>query len=572
VRQASLQFGPYLLGPESGVLLRGVERIPLTPKAFEILRVLAQGQGAVVSKQDILDEVWAGSFVEEGSIARHVSDLRKVLGGFRGGRHYIETVPKRGYRLAAPVEPVPEENIGGEKSLLILPFKLLGNSFADESVGMRITDALTTKVATLRECALRPNAEASPSTRTRGNALGRGRQVDAAFVLGGRVQAWGRRVRVTAQLLDAKKGKLVWAESFDGKRSELFEFEDSVAEQVAGALALLFGAQQRKLVSRRYAAESPQAYQRYLQGRYHWNKRSESGLRRAIRFFEQAIRLDPGYAPAHSGIAASYALLPMLAPLPACRLMPKAKVAAVNAIELDETLIEARSALAFVRWHYDWDWAGAERQFRTILDFEPDHVTTHQWYGLLLAELGRFREGIAEARKAQRLEPHSPSICANLAGVLYLCGRFDAAIRVARQALAMDPQSLRARLAMGMALGQQGRLEEAIVVLEGACRGAASAPLAQGALGYAYGTAGRAANAHRVLRDLRDPARRSPCLVDAALTCLGLGNEAEALELLEKACEERDFFLVILKADRRFDRVRATPRFRRILKRIGLAS
>ncbi len=571
MRQASLRFGPYLLGPESGVLLRGVERVPLTPKAFEILRVLARGQGAVVSKQDILDEVWAGSFVEEGSIARHVSDLRKVLGGFRDGRHYIETVPKRGYRLAAPVEPVPPEKIGGEKSLVVLPFKLLGNSFADKSVGMRITDALTTKVVTLRECTLRPNATASPSARTRGSALGRGRQLTAAFALGGKVQAWGGRVRVTAQLLDAKTGALVWAESFDGKRSELLEFEDSVAEQVAGALALLFGAQQRKLLSRRYA-ESPEAYQRYLQGRYHWNKRSESGLRRAIRYFEQAIRLDPGYAPAHSGIAASYALLPMLAPLPACRLMPKAKVAAVNAIELDETLIEARSALAFVRWHYDWDWAGAERQFRTILEFEPDHATTHQWYGLLLAELGRFREGIGEARKAQRLEPHSPSICANLAGVLYLCGRSDAAIRVARQALVMDPQSLRAHLAMGMALGQQGRLDEAIVVLEGACRGAASAPLAQGALGYAYGTARRTADAHRVLRNLRDPARRSPCHVDAALTCLGLGNEAEALESLEKACQERDFFLVILKADRRFDRVRATPRFRQILKRIGLAS
>ncbi|HET9107131.1 MAG TPA: tetratricopeptide repeat protein, partial [Steroidobacteraceae bacterium] len=494
-----------------------------------------------------------------------------VLGGFRDGRHYIETVAKRGYRLAAPVEPVPVENIGGEKSLLVLPFKLLGNSLADESVGMRITDALTTKVVTLRECALRPHSAASPAARTRGSELGGGRQLNAAFVLGGRVQARGGRVRVTAQLLDAKRGKLVWAESFDGKRSELLEFADCIAEQVAGALALLFGAQQRKLLSRRYA-ENLEAYQRYLQGRYHWNKRSETGLRRAIRFFEQAIRLDPGYAPAHSGIAASYALLPMLAPLPARRLMPKAKIAAVNAIELDETLIEARSALAFVRWHYDWDWAGAERQFRTILEFEPAHATTRQWYGLLLAELGRFREGIGEARKALRLEPHSPSICANLAGVLYLCDRSDAAIRVARQALAMDPQSLRARLAMGMALGQQGRLEEAIVVLEGACRGAASAPLAQGALGYAYGTARRAADAHRVLRNLRDPARRSPCLVDAALTCLGLGNEAEALESLEEACQERDFFLVILKADRRFDRVRATPRFRQILRRIGLAS
>ena len=570
MREASLRFGPYVLGPESNILLRGVERVPLTPKAFEILRVLAQRHGAAVSKQDILDEVWAGRFVEEGSIARHVSDLRKVLGESRDGRHYIETVPKRGYRFAAPVVRVPAENVGGGKSLLVLPFMLLGNGLADESVVLSITDALTTKVVTLRECSVLPDVAAPPSARTRGGALGRGRELNAAFVLGGTVQAWGRRVRVTAQLLDTKRRKLVWAESFDGKRSELLGFEDSVAEQVAGALALLFGVQQRKLLSRRYA-ESREAYQRYLQGRYHWNKRSESGLRRAIQFFKQAIRLDPGYPPAHSGLAASYALLPMLAPLPACRLMPKAKVAAVNAIELDETLIEARSALAFVRWHYDWDWGGAERQFRTILEFEPDHATTHQWYGLLLAELGRFREGIGEAKKAQRLEPRSPSICANLAGVLYLCGRFDAAIRVARQALAMDSQSLRARLAMGMALGQQGRLDEAIVVLEGACRGAAAAPLAQGALGYAYGAAKRAADAHRVLRNLRDPAAGSPCFVDAALTCLGLGEEAEALELLEKACQERDFFLVILKTDCRFDRVRTTPRFRQILKRIGLA-
>jgi tetratricopeptide (TPR) repeat protein len=262
-------------------------------------------------------------------------------------------------------------------------------------------------------------------------------------------------------------------------------------------------------------------------------------------------------------------MLPMLASVRAKQFMPKARTAAVKAMDLDESLVEARTALAFVKWHYDWDWRRAEREFKIALEFQPDHATTHQWYALLLAETGKLAEGISEANRARDLDPGSASIRANLSAVLYLGNRYQESIDTAQASLALDPESLRAHLMMGLSLEQIGKLDEAIAFFGRACRLSREASHSLGCLGHAYGAAGRVAEATSVLKNLRR--RRPRRFFEGALVSLGLGNLPETFESIERACEAREFPVVLLRADARFRRLHSTPEFRSILSRIGLA-
>ncbi len=551
-----LQFGPYRLDVASRALFCDETSIPLTPKAIQLLRVLAEAGGSVVTKEVLLEEVWPGTFVEESSITRNISELRSALGKGENGSAYIETFARRGYRLTVPVLQAPEggNNKSSRKTLAVLPFRVLGADLSDDSTGLRIADALITGLATIRAFAITSAATADP---------------DVDFVLRGSVQGCAERICVSVQLLDGRSGELVWGETFDKDFRDVLSVQHSLAEEVAGALAMFASAEDRKLLSRRYT-ENSEAYQLYLRGRFHWNQRSEKGLRTAIQWFRKAITLDPEYALAYSGLAASYAMLPMLASARAKHFMPKARTAAVKALDLDDSLVEGHTALAFVRWHYDWDWRRAERQFKIALEFQPDQATTHQWYALLLVEMGRFADGIVEAKKAQALDPHSASIRANFSAVLYLAGRYEESIDVAQEALALDPESLRAHLMAGMSLEQTGKLDEAIAFLGKACLLSRRSPQCLGSLGHAYGAAARVEEANAVLKNLRRRRARHH-FFEEALVSLGLGNLAETLESLKSACEERQFSVVLLRADARFGRLQSIPEFRSILSRIGLA-
>jgi serine/threonine-protein kinase len=560
-------FGPYRMDPLARTVLRDGQPLVLTPKAVDTLRVLVQHGGNVVSKDTLLGEIWPGSFVGESSLTRNISDLRRVLGGARSGRTVIETVSKRGYRLVLPVQQHQEAEGFAKKTITILPLKVLGKKKVGDDIGLRIADALITKLATLRECMVRPTSVVAKYQPAKEKSLAIGRRLKAEYVLDGSIKRQAEKMRVTFQLLETKNAALVWAETFDEKSGDGFGLEDSIAEELAGALTLLLGTDQRKLLDKRYTSNG-EAYQLYLRGRYHWNLRSEPELKEGIRFFRKALEIDPEYAPAYSALASSYALLPMLSRSPARHWMPKAKAAAISALDIDATLAEARSALAFAKWHYDWDWNGAEREFRRILKFHPDHTVTHQWYALLLVELGRFSEGIAKAKKAESLDPSS-SVRANRAMVLHLAGRYDEAVEAARDTLNIYPGSLRARLALGLALEQTGLLNEAIAVFEQGDKLSRGTPAHCSALGHCYARAGRIDQSNEILKSLTNTSP-SPPFSSQALVHLGLAREGPALELLERACDEKEFELVLLKVDRRFDRLRVHPRFQSILERVGL--
>jgi len=566
-----LQFGPYRLDVASSSLFCDNAPVSLTPKAIEMLRLLVQAGGAVVTKGMFLEAVWPGTFVEESSITRNISELRSALGKRLDGAPYIETFPRRGYRFSAPVLQMPEagNNTPSGKTLAVLPFRILGTSFSDNSIGLRIADALITRLATTRVFSVRPTGAVSQYKQSGEGRATAGKDLDVDFVLDGSVQEFGERIRITAQLLDARSAKPVWGETFDEEFHDVLGVQHSLAEELAAALTMFVSAEDRKLLSRRYT-ENSEAYQLYLRGRFHWNQRSQKEVQTAIQCFRKAISLDMEYALAYSGLAASYAMLPMLASARAKQFMPKARTAAVKALDLDDSLVEAHTALAFVRWHYDWDWRRAEREFKIALEFQPDSATTHQWYALLLAEMGRFAEGISEARKAQTLDPGSAGIRANCSTVLYLAGRYDESTDAAREGLALDPESLRAHLIMGMSLEQIGKLDEAITFFGKACRLSREASHCLGCLGHAYGVAGRLEEATSILKNLRR-LRPRHCFFEEALVTLGLGNLRETLGLLKRACEERQFSVVLLRADARFGRLKSISEFRSIISRIGLA-
>jgi len=562
------EFGAYRFDATTGLLLCEGRPVSLTPKAAQVLRVLVQNRGATVAIEMLLNEVWPGSFVEENNIQRNICDLRKALHKTASSRQYIETVPKRGYRFAARVEELREEDIPVGKTLVIPPFEVLGG-FETNLIGRAIVEAVTTKLATVREYTVRSLVSAADAYLGR-DPLAVGRELQADFVLHGSVQRHSDAVRVTVRLLRTKSGRSVWAETLDETFADPFSLEDSISDEIAGALVLGLNAEQRKLLARRYT-ESADAYRLYLKGRFHWNRRSEEGLKEAIQCFKRATELDPEYAPGYSGLASSYVLLPMLSAAPASRFMPRAKAAAITALEIDETLAEARAALAFVKWHYLWDWSGAEREFRRILKFQPNHAVTHQWYALFLAESGRFSEAITHARTAQSIEPASLSIRANLATVLLFTGRFDQAIKESKEVLVLDPSFFRAHWVMGLALEQRGELPDAISELERAHHLCPNIGVALGALSHCYGRSGRTKDAQLALRRLAKPQRGQPSFSGVALAHLGLGHKGEALGAMEMAFNEKEFYIVTLRVDRRLDVLAGSPRYESILKKVGLS-
>jgi serine/threonine-protein kinase len=561
-------FGPYRLDPAASLVVRHDKQLPLTPKAVETLRVLVQSSGSMVSKETLLNEVWPGSFVGDGSLMRNISDLRKVLGRDARGDQYIETVPKRGYRFVSPVKELEEDDPLHRRTIAILPLKLLSGSPRDNCIGLGIADAVITKLSAIRECIVRPTTVVSEYLRSQEDPAAIGRQLGVEFVLDGTVRRLGDRMRVTVRLVATARQTPVWAETFEEKFADILSFEESISEELAGALALSLSTEQRKLLTKRYT-ENAAAYQLYLRGRFHWGKRSQEGLRQAIQHFNRAIEIDAEYPLAYSALASSYALVPMLCPVPSSKFLPKAKAAAITALDIDDTLVEARSALAFVKWHYDWDWEGAKREFQRILKFQPHDPVTRQWYGLLLVEQGEFSAAIAQARKAQSIDPVSVSIRGNLATVLHFAGRYDEAMEEARRTLAMDPGSFRAQWILGLALEQKGDLQEAVKQLEKASQMSRRVPVALGALGHAYAAAGRADQATRVLKDLMGHVPEV-CSYAKSVISLGLGNKNQALEWLDKACDDKEFYVVTLKVDKRFGDLRSSARFRSILQRVRL--
>jgi DNA-binding winged helix-turn-helix (wHTH) protein/TolB-like protein/Flp pilus assembly protein TadD len=630
------EFGPFRLDAQRRRLLRQGEAVPLKPKDFDTLLALVEEGGHVLPKEALMERVWPGSFVEEGNLSLHISNLRKALGEKRDQHKYIVTVPGQGYEFVANVRELKDSDanlvftegsktsinieehvieqpryvssalgqyrgwlvviipailavaIGGYylrtrrasialsstpvKSLAVLPFKPLASANRDESLELGMADTLITRLSNIKGITVRPTSSVRGYSDLQQDAVEAGRQLQVDAVLEGNIQRSNDRIRVTARLIRVSDGTALWAQQFDERFGDIFTVQDSISQRLASSLSLTTNSEEQELLSKHHTDNS-QAYESYLKGRYFYGGVvSEEGLKKSIVYYEQAIKLDPNYAEAYAGLANSYMRLGnvwgFLSPQ---ETFPKAEPILKKALELDESVAEAHASLATYKFWYEWDWAGAEREFKRAIELNPNVGKAHHEYAGLLQVFGRFDEAVAERELSRQLDPLSPNAVATVGYPHYYARRYDEAIKYYRQALELDPNFSWSHLWIGQVYLEKGLLNEAIDEIKTALKLSNGNTRVLATLGYAYAVAGNRHEALKVITNLQELAKEkyvSPYFI--AIIHSGLKNRDEAFAALEKAFEERQPYLTHLKVEPVFANLREDPRFADLLRRVGL--
>ena len=571
---AVYEFAGLRLDPGRRVLERAGCAVPLYPRAFDALKLLAERSNQLLPKDELLAQLWPGLVVEENSLARVISDLRKALGE---SADCIVTVARRGYRLDADVRNVlraAAPATAGCKALAVLPFSAVGGTEDDKRLSFGMADALITRLSRIKEIAVRPTTSITRYLDATASPGEIGREVRADVVLCGSVRRSAAQVRVTVQLIDVATEAALWADKFDEAPADIFAIEDSISERVADALAPELTGQERSSLSRR-STQNPEAYDLYLRGRFWLSRRTGESIRNAVGCFERAVLLDPQYALAHASIAEAYAFLSIasatveaVAPR---EVVPLALAAAQRALAIDDRLSEAHAVLGHAALNFDWDWPAAEAHLQRALALKPNNATAHQFYAMGLASVGRMAAALEQLGLARELEPTSVVIRANIGFTLYRSRRYEEAIQELRNCVALAPDSAYARYRLGQALHEAGHYvaaleqSEAILALPGA--------EVQALVGKAHVLAatGRVEGARECMDRLRALAReRYVSAYFLAEIHAALGEAEEAVSLLEQACEERAVPLISLQANPKFDRLREHAGFRTIVRRVGL--
>lgn len=397
-----------------------------------------------------------------------------------------------------------------------------------------------------------------------------GRQLNVRVVLEGSVRKIGDQMRVTAQLASVADGYHLWSKTYEGNLRDVFAIQDEISRAIVSALRVQLVGEGRTLAGKRHS-DNPDAYHLYLKGRYQWNKRTEEGLKKGIEYFEQAIAADPDYALAYVGVADCYAMLASYGVSPPREVMPKAKQAAAKALQMDDALAEACASLGLVKSFFDWDWLGAEQEYKRAIELNPNYATAHQWYSGCLRAMGRLDEALAEIRKAEELDPLSLVITRDVGRVYRLRRQHDLAIEQYRKALELEPDFPSAYLHLGLEYQATLQRDKAVATLEKGRSLSGANPLMTGGLGYCYASLGRTGEALRLLEELKQLSKKryvSP--ITPAMIYIGMGRKDQAFEALEQAYEERDRWLAWLKVDPIFDSLRSDPRFGNLVRRVGL--
>lgn len=572
-RVNSYEFGSFRLDITDRVLLRAGQSVTLTRKAFDLLLVLIENRGHLVSKESLISQVWPNTFIEENNLAVHISILRKTLAGNDTGTEYIKTAPRRGYSFVGEVreEAKNERAASKVRSIAVLPFKVISSDSSDEYLGVGMSDAIITRLTQISEIAVRPTSAVLKFAAHEIDPVEAGRELCVEAVLSGRITKAGDQVRVTVQLVDIVDNSLLWADKLDHSFTDVFTYEDLISERVARALNLKLTGEQIDRLTKRHTVNSV-AYWAYLKGRYYWGKRSPEGFKKAMEYFQYASTKDAHYSLAYSGLADCHTLLNYYGSMPSKVGMANAKPAALKALEADEGLPEAHASMALVRFWYDWDWPGAEIEFERAIELNPAYATAHQWYCWYLAAMCRRDESIAEGKLALELDPLAPAINMALGKSYLFARRFDDSIRQCKRTLDIDPNFIPARYFLAQAYEQKGMYEEAVEACRIAVEMTGGFPLGRAVLAKAQAIAGKRGEAEETLSALIKLSEIGETYVPAygiALIHLGLGDKARALEWLNKAYDERFIWMVYLKVDPVFDSLRQEFAFKQLQKRMA---
>jgi TolB-like protein/class 3 adenylate cyclase len=458
----------------------------------------------------------------------------------------------------------------GERRIAVLPFKPLIEENRDQVLELGMADTLIAKLSNTRRIIVSSLNAVRKYSGLEQDSSAAGRELQVNSVLEGNVQKVGDRIRVTARLINVADGASLWAGTFDEKFTDVFAVQDVISQKVADALALRLSGDEKNQLTKRYT-DNVEAYQLYLTGRYHHARLIPPEIRTAMNFYQQAINRDPNYALAYFGLAEANRSLAITSDVPSKDSIPQAKAAARKALAIDDSLAEAHASLSFSLIWFDWDWAGAERESKRAIALNPNSPMAHFAYAHLLSNLGRHNEAVAEGMRAVELDPVFFLYRAIDAMFLHHAGRNEEARVQLEKTFELDPNFWIAHLTLGKVYIQQRKYPEAIAEFGKAKELSRGNSEAIASIGYTAALAGDKAKARAVLEELKALSNQHYIPpVNIALVYNGLGDQNEALSWLEKACDDRDVRLTLLKVEPRWDSFRSNPRFVAILKRIGL--
>lgn len=568
------------------------------------------------------------------SMNASISKLRQALGEEAENQRFVGTVGRRGYRFLAPVlgpetTTSPKAAIAqsgevvraagrvsrsrqyvlmaavvvfvglaslvawqqlrsrtrltpGRVMLAVLPFENLTGDAGQEYFSDGLTEEMITHLGNLDPQHLGVIARTSvmhyKGSRQQLDQIGR--ELGVQYVLEGSIRRDSNNVRVSAQLIQMKDQTHVWARQYDRELKGLLALQGEIAQEIADEIQTTLGAPKRNELRRQasvaaagpanLSVESYEAYDLYLKGRFFWNKRTPQGFQEAVGYFQQAIAKDSSYARAYAGLADSYALTGSYGFSPPSEVMPKARLAALKALQLDDGLAEAHTSLALLAESHDWDWQTANKEYRRALELDPNYATAHQWYAECLAFQGRFEEALAESERARQLDPLSLIIAADRGAILYFSRQYDLAIKQFRAVLDMQPDSARAHL-VHLAYTEKGQFAEALAGIE-QWRRIEDGPWTWATEAYVYGRAGQQARARHALQKLEETNRRwhldpAPMF---AMAYAGMNDKDKALAWLQRAYAAHSNDLNALKVDPVYDTLRGDPRFQELTRRVGL--
>jgi TolB-like protein/DNA-binding winged helix-turn-helix (wHTH) protein/Flp pilus assembly protein TadD len=601
-----------------------LSRIPM-----ELLCLLAERQGELVTRDEIVERIWGKKvFVDtDNSINAAVRKLRQVLGDDPENAQFVQTVTGRGYRFIAPVvRPAVESSVSsgpvvpllvlpqlGSRSrpkwvlvvglaltliailyfyfwrvrqtsaespqprlmLAVLPFENFTGDPSQDYFSDGLTEEMISQLGNLDPKHLGVIARTSVMhyKHTQAPLDQIGKELGIQYVLEGSVRRDSEKVRITAQLIQVKDLSHVWARQYDRELSSLITLQGEIAQQVANEIQITLG--NREHMEPQVVNQPPlnpgifEAYDLYLKGRYFWNKRTPQAFEQAIDYFQQAVAKNPSDARSYAGLADSYALMSGYRLTPQTETMPKARVAALRALELNGELAEAHTSLALISENYDWDWQKAETEFRRAIQLNPNYATAHEWYAEYLAYQGRFAEAFAESERARQLDPLSLIIAADDGAILYYSRQYDMAIAKFRAVQEMEPNFFRARM-VDAAYIEKGRFKDAIADVE-TWTGPEDEPWRLMMMTCIYSRSGDQARASTEAEKLfqvyknriMDP---SPIL----FAYIAIGNKDEAFKWLERAYVQHSNLLTSMKVNPFYDSLRDDPRFSDLMRRVKL--
>jgi DNA-binding winged helix-turn-helix (wHTH) protein/TolB-like protein/Tfp pilus assembly protein PilF len=628
------EFEPFRLDPANRLLTRAGKEVPLPGRAFDALLLLASRPGDLLTKEELMDSVWGGSFVEEANLTVAISTLRRALNEDPHERRYIQTVARRGYRFIAEVRevgpqvpravaeaPVSEVQsaasfaglseekaepfargwplavlftaliaalvVGGWmllkprtpiRTLAVLPFTVEGSMPAgapDEVLLLGMTDELVSRLE--GQLVVRPTSSVLRYSGGKAvDAVAAGREQDVDAVVTGTLESSLGRTRLRLRLYRVRDGVVLWQDSFSGAANGLADIQQRAGEATTRELrrigTLFVASKTAAQPAATKVRADDQAYQLYLRGRYFWNRRTVEGLRKSVDYFRQSIDADPNYAPAYAGLADSYALLASFSVEPGRSANADARSAALSAIQIDPTLAEPHASLGMIYFFTDWNLLAARQEFEVAIRLNPNYATAHHWYALNLAAMNRPAEALYEIHLAQKLDPLSLIIGTNVGWIEYLAHDYPAALHDLHRVLELDPNFARARTRLGMVEMATGDNAAAVADLTQALALSGDEdPWVAGLLGDAQARAGNRPAAERALVELNERSGSQYVPpISRALVLIGLGRRGQALAELAKAGEDHSTSMVYARVDPALDALRGDAAFQELLTRIKL--